>query len=54
VIAVELLASRSVHDSGVLPLELLGTKPDLFAAFVDRLAARGVALKETEEDPWPR
>jgi saccharopine dehydrogenase-like NADP-dependent oxidoreductase len=54
VIAAELLASRSIRDPGVLPLELLGGRPELFAAFVDGLAARGVAFKETEEDPWPR
>jgi saccharopine dehydrogenase-like NADP-dependent oxidoreductase len=54
VIAAELLASRSLRDPGVLPLELLGGRPELFAAFVDGLAARGVAFKETEEDPWPR
>jgi lysine 6-dehydrogenase len=54
VIAAELLASRSLRDPGVLPLELLGTRPELFAAFVDGLAARGVVFKEAEEDPWPR
>ncbi len=54
VIAAELLASGSLRDPGVLPLELLGGRPELFAAFVDGLAARGVAFKETEEDPWPR
>jgi len=54
VIAAQLLASRSIRDPGVLPLELLGTRPELFAAFVDGLAARGVAFSETEEDPWPR
>ncbi len=53
VIAAKLLASGSLLDPGVLPLELLGTRPDLFAAFVDGLAARGVSFKETEEDPWP-
>jgi lysine 6-dehydrogenase len=54
VTAVQLLASRSLRDPGVLPLELLGTRPELFAAFVEGLAARGVAFSETEEDPWPR
>jgi lysine 6-dehydrogenase len=54
VIAAQLLASRSLRDPGVLPLELLGARPELFAAFVEGLAARGVAFSETEEDPWPR
>ncbi len=54
VIAAQLLASRTLRDPGVFPLELLGGRPELFAAFVDGLAARGVAFKETEEDPWPR
>jgi lysine 6-dehydrogenase len=54
VIAAELLASGSLRSPGVLPLELLGGRPELFAAFVDGLAARGVVFKETEEDPWPR
>ncbi len=42
------------NPMGRLPVELLGGRPELFAAFVDGLAARGVAFKETEEDPWPR
>ena len=54
VIATQLLVSRSLRDPGVLPLELLGGRPELFAAFVEGLAARGVAFSETEEDPWPR
>jgi lysine 6-dehydrogenase len=53
VIAALLLASKVLHEPGVFPLELLGGRPDLFAAFVDGLAARGVAFSETEEDPWP-
>jgi saccharopine dehydrogenase-like NADP-dependent oxidoreductase len=54
VIAAQLLASRSLRKPGVFPLELLGARPELFAAFVEGLAARGVAFSETEEDPWPR
>ncbi len=54
VIAAELLAARALREPGVLPLELLGGRPELYAGFVNGLAARGVALKETEEDPWPR
>ena len=54
VIAAQLLASGSLREPGILPLELLGTRPELFAAFVDGLAAQGVPFTETEEDPWPR
>jgi saccharopine dehydrogenase-like NADP-dependent oxidoreductase len=54
VIAALLLASKEFAEPGVFPLELLGGRPGLFAAFVDGLAARGVAFSETEEDPWPR
>ncbi len=53
VIAALLLASGAFREPGVFPLELLGGRPDLFAAFVDGLAVRGVAFSETEEDPWP-
>ncbi|HEX5855031.1 MAG TPA: saccharopine dehydrogenase C-terminal domain-containing protein [Thermoanaerobaculia bacterium] len=53
VIAAQLLASGALREPGVLPLELLGARPDLFAAFVEGLAARGVAFSEIEEDPWP-
>ena len=52
VIAALLLASGAFREAGVFPLELLGGRPDLFAAFVEGLAARGVAFSETEEDPW--
>ena len=53
VIAARLLSAGTFREPGVFPLELLGGRPDLFAAFVDGLAARGVAFSETEEDPWP-
>lgn len=52
VIAAELLASGRFHEPGVHPPEALGGRDDLFAAFVDGLATRGVAFSETEEDPW--
>lgn len=54
VVAALLLASKGFREPGVFPLELLGGRPDLYAAFVDGLAARGVAFSEIEEDPWPR
>ena len=54
VIAARLLAAGTFRDPGVFPPERLGTRPDFFAAFVDGLAARGVAFSETQEDPWPR
>ena len=54
VLAARLLASGTFREPGVFPLELLGSRPDLFSAFVDGLAAFGVAFSETEEDPWPR
>jgi len=54
VIAARLLSAGTFREPGVFPLELLGGRPGLFAAFVDGLAARGVAFSETEEDPWPR
>ena len=53
VIAAGLLAAGTFREPGVFPLELLGGRPDLFAAFVDGLASRGVAFSETEENPWP-
>jgi lysine 6-dehydrogenase len=53
VIAALLLASGAFREPGVFPLEVLGARPDLFASFVEGLAARGVAFSETEEDPWP-
>jgi lysine 6-dehydrogenase len=53
VIAALLLASGAFQERGVFPLELLGPRPDLFAAFVEGLAARGIAFSEKEEDPWP-
>jgi lysine 6-dehydrogenase len=53
VIAAHLLSAGTFREPGVFPLELLGTRPGVFAAFVDGLAARGVAFTETEEDPWP-
>jgi lysine 6-dehydrogenase len=54
VIAARLLSAGTFREPGVFPLELLGARPGLFAAFADGLAARGVAFSETEEDPWPR
>ena len=53
VIAAQLLASGAFREPGVFPPELLGGRPGLFAAFVEGLAARGIAFSETEEDPWP-
>jgi len=53
VIAAQLLAAGTFREPGVFPLELLGARPGLFSAFVDGLAARGVAFSETREDPWP-
>ena len=53
VIAAQLLSAGTFCEPGVFPLELLGARPGLFAAFVDCLAARGVVLSETQEDPWP-
>ncbi|MDL2716248.1 MAG: saccharopine dehydrogenase C-terminal domain-containing protein [Acidobacteriota bacterium] len=53
VIAAQLLAAGTFREPGVFPLELLGARPGLFAAFVDGLAARGVAFSESQEDPWP-
>ena len=47
VIAAQLLSAGTFREPGVFPLELLGTRPGLFAAFVDGLAARGVAFSET-------
>ena len=53
VIAARLLSAGTFREPGVFPLELLGTRSGLFAAFVEGLAARGVAFSETVEDPWP-
>lgn len=52
VIAAQLLSAGTFREPGVFPLELLGARPGIFAAFVDGLAARGVAFSETQEDPW--
>ncbi len=53
VLAARLLASGTFREPGVFPLELLGSRPDLFSTFVDGLAGLGVAFSETVEDPWP-
>lgn len=53
VIAARLLAAGTFREAGVFPLELLGSRPGLFTAFVEGLAARGVVFSETGEDPWP-
>jgi saccharopine dehydrogenase-like NADP-dependent oxidoreductase len=52
VIAAGLLSAGTFREPGVFPLERLGARPDLFAAFVGGLATRGGAFSETEEDPW--
>ena len=53
VIGVHLLAGGTFQKPGVHPPETLGRDAVLWDAFVDGLAARGIAFTE-EETAWPR
>lgn len=47
--AVKLLSAGKIDLKGVVPLELVGRRPELYQLFLDHLTARGIVIAETVE-----